>query len=1060
MAKFKVVNIDSKITKAIGKKQNLLGLSDKNDTVIFIKNKFDYSKTSEKSIIKRLNTDLDIGKELKNFKDDLVLSLTDINAAHVANGVLPTVDTKVLNGLKDLQYSLKSDKKTKFYLERISDTQKKIYKVLSRIQEDLIDEQDTRIKEKKAEPKLQSGTSVMYQSAPEKAQPASDSRVLSKITSLLKRTSVKDAVKIAGKVLKVAEVILLLYYIVKNYNLAEKSIDEPGIIEKIIFALFAGVTEWVGLHIDMLSWLVDNFIAICNWIKDHIEEYSQYLGGFEYLAKGVAYAIEYAPLKIICEYCLKPVFDWLKQYGQYGAPVGVYAVSAYRSYKDNITNAIPNGKTFKLMFGETKIDDARKINVYNWDVVGKSQIRGSSKDLAKILTSSELKEILEHNDIDEYDIQKVKQALALKESEHISDEEVMARRNEDVGLRNMIDSLTNNIGFFDNAKEWKKLWLALAQNSLEFVKVNPEATVITYYTSNGKPSTLNVNHLLLDNPYFTVSNSTEAPEALCKGIVSELKIAFAPESDIFWFTPFGTVVIQETLRDPILSKKLIDRNMVKNYKLIRGSLGIVYRVIGFFDTNFRFYRNVFNPIDIVFKKIFKYNIITESNLRHLNQAKITKNLNDVYEEEKTSKFKRLPSNLPSYVSNSYNQSYDDFINTLPKPQINPSDTKKKVWDFFKNEFGMSDYQIAGIMGNLDVESRGFDSDVIQSEHMDRSKSGRNDGMSGGLCQWHDVGNSGRLTNLKNFAKGLGRDWRDLDVQLQFLKYELTTSYKGALKAILDSKNVHDAAKAWVYHYEKPANKEHESRKRASIGAGYLDLYSETTPQVQADQEFRIPMRPPENPNDVNDNTTGQGSDVLALSRQLIQGTTYSQGLRTKDGFYDCSSFVADVLKNAGFNIRGVPTTDVFGNELKRVGFSNVGSATALNQSGVKPGDILLKPGKHIMIYNGNGEVVEANGWNDKNHNGVNRWGALHKMSDVYQVWRIPGMSAGVSAYASNTLPKQTVESVSSNAVETKTSTDSVGNNISNNMLIANTDEKDYEYEGMCEELFNIKIVNV
>lgn len=1058
MNKFKVVSIDKKITKAIGKKQNLLGLSDKKDTVIFIKNKFDYAKTNEKSIIKRLNSDLDIGKELNRFKDDLVVSLTDINAAHVVNSTLPTVDSKVLSGLVDLEFSLKKDKKSKVYLEKISDTQKKIYKVLSRIQEDLIDEQDTKIKDKRTQAATQKFSTEVEK--PQIAKSSVDSAVTNKISNLLKNTSLKSVVRIAGKVLKVAEVILLLYYIAKNYNIADKSIDEPGIIEKIIFAVFGGVTEWVGTHLDMLSWLVDNFIEVCNWIKDHIEEYSSYLGGFDYLAKAIAYGIEYMPLKVICEYCLKPIFDWLKKNGEYGAPVGVYAVSIYRNFKANITNAVPNGKTYELLFGETKINEARKINVYNWDVIGKSQLRGSAKDLSKILTKQELEEILEHDDIDAYDVQKIKDALKLKETENISDTEISERRKQDTGLNSMIEKLMENIKFFDSAKEWKKLWLALAQNSVEFVKVNPEATVITYYTSSGKPATLNTQHLLVDNPYFSVSNSTEAPEALCKGIISEIKVPFVSDKEIFWFTPFGTVIIQQFISDPILSKKLVDKGIIKNHKLFRGRLGVVFKVVGFFDANFKFYKDVFNPADIVFKKIFKNNIITQSNLRHLNPAKITGetanvNLNDAYENSKP--FKRLPSNLPSYVVNSYNQTYDDFVDSLPRQKIDPSETKKKVWDFFKKEFGMTDYQIAGIMGNLEVESRGFSSDVIQSEHMDRSKSGRNDGMSGGLCQWHDVGNSGRLTNLKKFARELGRDWRDLDVQLLYLKRELTTTHKSALDAVLKSTNVHEAAKAWVYKYEKPANKERETLKRAGIGHSFMDLYSNNV-STSTNQEFRIPMQLPENPNNVK--TESNNNDILSISKNLITGTVYSQGNRTKEGYYDCSSFVTDVLKNMGFNVNGVPTTNVYGNTLTKIGFKRVGNASAYNQSNVQPGDILLKPGKHIMIYNGGGEVIEANGWNG-NHNGINTWGSLHNKSDSYQVWRMPGITNLSNAYANvSNKPPMSVSTQKYSENSSKLESNTMSTN-TNNIVIANNSVKDnYEYEGMSEELFNIKVVNV
>lgn len=1101
MAKFKVVNVDQKIIKAIGQRKSLLGLSDNNDTVIFIKNKFDYNKVNEKSIFKRLNSDLDIGNELKNFKDDLFLSLTNINSLQGLNSRLPTIDEKALQGLGELSVSLKNDNKSRFYLEKISETQSKIYKLLAKIQEDLIDEQDTSIKEKQKEQKAvkTKGVSLAKETKKDIAKATGGGGF--KIPNIPALAS--KLISIAGKLLKLAEVVLLLYYIIKNWMIADENIDEPGYIEKLVFAVYAGITEWVGAHIDLISWIVDKFVDIVEWISNNLPKYTEYLGDLGKFVGTIAPYIKFFPSALLAKHVLKPIIDWVKKNGAFGVQAGIYAVQLYRAEKDVITNEIPNGITFKILFGEEKnIENVSNAGLYKWNVLGKSDIKGSAKDLAQLATKEELLRIKEHDDIDEYDLKKIKEALAIKEENHISDEDVMKRRNVDVGLEKLLVALMDNITFFDNIKSWKKLWINLIEFSKNLVKTSPESTVITYFTNNKKPSTLNANHLLWNNNVMLgLSSSTDAPEIICNGILDEVKVTFDSENDVFWFTPYGTVVIQQKMTNPILSKKMVDRGYVKNHQYGKnGSLIIVNKVIGFFDEHFNFYKNVFNPADMVFKAIFKNNLITESNVSKLNKADVIKDDTKKLQTEESPKIqtpdkadpnktknyynntvKGLPSYIPQ-IAPETNQTYDQ--NNSSYKSISPNETKERVWKFFKNEFGMTDEQVAGIMGNLSVESGGFNPKHIRGEHWDKSKSGKNDGMSGGLCQWHDVNGKGRLSALKKFAGG--RDWRDLDVQLQFLKHELNTTHKAALNAVLKSNNAYEATRAWVYQFERPANKEKETLNRYEYAKGFLKLYGkdngqsdtqiipETNEPIPTGQHLIVEQTVDENGNVIDEKrgdapmqsnvSNNDYKSVLEKAKRIIAGTTYSQPMRTEKGYYDCSSFVTKVLKECGFNISGVPTTHHYDDTLKKIGFTNVGKASANNHQGVKPGDILLKKGKHIMIYDGNNNVIEANGWNGS-HNGVNRWGSLHSKNEMYEVWRngsgvIPSvdtLSNLSNEQNNNSLNKNTTYKNSINSEKLDNSR--ITSNSNNNIILLNQNNSNlnqFEYEGMSEELFKFK----
>lgn len=76
-------------------------------------------------------------------------------------------------------------------------------------------------------------------------------------------------------------------------------------------------------------------------------------------------------------------------------------------------------------------------------------------------------------------------------------------------------------------------------------------------------------------------------------------------------------------------------------------------------------------------------------------------------------------------------------------------------------------QMIGIMGNIDVESDGFKTAVLEYSG----------GGGHGLIQWTDT----RWHNLEAFAKKNNKSWKDLDLQLDFLWHELNTDEKATLQ---------------------------------------------------------------------------------------------------------------------------------------------------------------------------------------------------------------------------------------------------------------------------------------
>ena len=133
-----------------------------------------------------------------------------------------------------------------------------------------------------------------------------------------------------------------------------------------------------------------------------------------------------------------------------------------------------------------------------------------------------------------------------------------------------------------------------------------------------------------------------------------------------------------------------------------------------------------------------------------------------------------------------------------------SEVQNKVITFLSNK-GLSKEAISGIVGNLYAESK-FNTGAIGD--------GR---TSGGIAQWHDK----RFTNLKLFAKQRGKDWRDLDTQLDFMWNELNTSqYKHILDKLKTTTSPERAAEIWGHDYEVFAGYENFNHHRYQERRGY------------------------------------------------------------------------------------------------------------------------------------------------------------------------------------------------------------------------------------------------
>jgi uncharacterized protein (TIGR03382 family) len=114
---------------------------------------------------------------------------------------------------------------------------------------------------------------------------------------------------------------------------------------------------------------------------------------------------------------------------------------------------------------------------------------------------------------------------------------------------------------------------------------------------------------------------------------------------------------------------------------------------------------------------------------------------------------------------------------------------KPAFDFFVGK-GLTNFQAAGIVGNLDQES-GVDPNSVQSG-----------GPGRGIAQWSVGGrwDSSANDNVLAYAAQQGQVAKTLNLQLEFIWYELTTIGYGYTQ-LEATTNVTDATIAFMAHYE-------------------------------------------------------------------------------------------------------------------------------------------------------------------------------------------------------------------------------------------------------------------
>lgn len=159
---------------------------------------------------------------------------------------------------------------------------------------------------------------------------------------------------------------------------------------------------------------------------------------------------------------------------------------------------------------------------------------------------------------------------------------------------------------------------------------------------------------------------------------------------------------------------------------------------------------------------------------------------------------------------------EEFINAITDE--NATGERSKYIQKKLISMGFTASAAAGVVGNL-VQESGLRTDAIGDN-----------GTSGGLAQWHNE----RLDALKRFAAARGKEWTDLDTQIEFLSEEMRTSYADTYAKMQSAELPEIAGQIMTDEYEipDPASANY-SQRRANARAAYEAMKS-ANKQTSAD----------------------------------------------------------------------------------------------------------------------------------------------------------------------------------------------------------------------------------
>lgn len=174
--------------------------------------------------------------------------------------------------------------------------------------------------------------------------------------------------------------------------------------------------------------------------------------------------------------------------------------------------------------------------------------------------------------------------------------------------------------------------------------------------------------------------------------------------------------------------------------------------------------------------------------------------------------------------------------------VTPTDPTYRIWSYLLGKLG-NEYGVAGLMGNLEAES-GLHPDRVQGDipYSNESKEYTAKVDNGTITEYDFVynGPGGGGYGLAQWTyhtrkQGLYDMWKSggydsigsLELALDYLWHELTTSYKGVVSVLKSATSVREASDKVLHDFERPTNHEGNTAKeeeREALGLAWYNKY--------------------------------------------------------------------------------------------------------------------------------------------------------------------------------------------------------------------------------------------
>lgn len=483
----------------------------------------------------------------------------------------------------------------------------------------------------------------------------------------------KTAGKIAGTALAAIEVF---FFLPKNiydfWEFSNEHYKQFGILERFVYSAVAGLTQWTEDFFmsipdlgKMISEMLDTLIS--NW-EEIDEGDNAFIQAFKPVMTFGLVAIKAVVEKLLVDLVTGIVKAFKIVTGaKTGDACGLEAVSILREnwsvVAEFVSNLMPNDTTYELLMGENKIlADLQRKGIYTWNVVGHSTLNRFQfkHEIAEKLTTSEINEILKHNDVDDSTKTLLEGALKYKEEHHITDEKVQSNYNNEY-LDNLLEHLRG-----------KDLFGTYWHDFIDSVRFQTEAFVLAsgFIGIKFNRKTKQITHLKtgLSNNF----GDRETPGWFRNETISETMFALLFEkfkSKANWLGLSQIASIDEYLYFTVFGSLISVHNQKKKETFLNYDPNEVLctQILGYIDSDYGYHPDKVNPKDIIVKALIdggsKKRFVTISNKNLIFDKTLTSSNSETKEISSSLVDGVLKSSLPSHLAMTQSSYTDDSGNS-------------------------------------------------------------------------------------------------------------------------------------------------------------------------------------------------------------------------------------------------------------------------------------------------------------------------------------------------------------------------------------------------------------